>query len=117
LSFPLELIALALGDGLLRRDRRKWTRIVAQVGDTWIGRVDGPPERIRDDKTDAGIVWATEIAAALRDGRKVVVKVQRSGIRKQIAEDLEVLEEFLESIDLGGEGGGVAEEVVNLCGA
>src|SRR5438132_236456 len=33
-------------------------------------------------------------AAALRDGRPVVVKVQRPGIRKQIAEDLEVLEEL-----------------------
>jgi ABC-type molybdate transport system substrate-binding protein len=29
------------------------------------------PERIRDDKTDAGIVWATEIAAALRDGFQI----------------------------------------------
>jgi ubiquinone biosynthesis protein len=33
-------------------------------------------------------------AAALRDGRRVVVKVQRPAIRKQIAEDLEVLEEL-----------------------
>src|SRR5439155_23372169 len=33
-------------------------------------------------------------AATLRDGRAVVVKVQRPGIRKQIAEDLEVLEEL-----------------------
>jgi len=32
--------------------------------------------------------------AVLRDGRKVAVKVQRPGIRKQIAEDLEVLEEL-----------------------
>ena len=29
------------------------------------------PERIRDDKTDAGIVWATEIAAARRDGFQI----------------------------------------------
>lgn len=34
--------------------------------------------------------------AELRDGRKVVVKVQRPGIRKQIADDLEVLEEITE---------------------
>src|SRR5882724_5952937 len=33
-------------------------------------------------------------AAVLRGGRPVVVKVQRPGIRKQIAEDLEVLEEL-----------------------
>jgi ubiquinone biosynthesis protein len=33
-------------------------------------------------------------AARLRDGREVVVKVQRPGIRKQIAEDLDVLEEL-----------------------
>jgi predicted unusual protein kinase regulating ubiquinone biosynthesis (AarF/ABC1/UbiB family) len=32
--------------------------------------------------------------ASLRDGREVVVKVQRPGIRKQIAQDLEVLEEI-----------------------
>src|SRR5437762_399470 len=32
--------------------------------------------------------------AALRDGREVVVKVQRPDIRKQIAEDVEVLEEI-----------------------
>jgi len=32
--------------------------------------------------------------AILRDGRKVAVKVQRPGIRKQIAEDLEVLDEI-----------------------
>jgi predicted unusual protein kinase regulating ubiquinone biosynthesis (AarF/ABC1/UbiB family) len=33
--------------------------------------------------------------ARLRDGREVVVKVQRPGIRKQIADDLEVLEEII----------------------
>jgi predicted unusual protein kinase regulating ubiquinone biosynthesis (AarF/ABC1/UbiB family) len=33
-------------------------------------------------------------AAELRDGREVVVKIQRPGICKQIAEDLEVLEEL-----------------------
>src|SRR6185295_16361123 len=31
--------------------------------------------------------------ATLRDGREVAVKVQRPGIRNQIAEDLEILEE------------------------
>jgi predicted unusual protein kinase regulating ubiquinone biosynthesis (AarF/ABC1/UbiB family) len=43
--------------------------------------------------------------AALRDGRSVVVKVQRPEIRKQIAEDFEVLEEiaafFDEHTDIG----------------
>jgi len=33
--------------------------------------------------------------ATLRDGRQVVVKIQRPGIRKQIADDLEVLEEIV----------------------
>jgi ubiquinone biosynthesis protein len=37
--------------------------------------------------------------AALRDGRPVVVKVQRPEIRKQIAEDFEVLEEIAEFLD------------------
>ncbi len=34
--------------------------------------------------------------AELRDGRKVVVKVQRPGIRERIAEDFEVVEEIVE---------------------
>ena len=37
--------------------------------------------------------------ARLRDGREVVVKVQRPDIRKQVAEDLEVLEEIAEFLD------------------
>ncbi len=37
--------------------------------------------------------------ATLRDGRKVVVKVQRPDIRKQIAEDLEVMEEMAIFLD------------------
>jgi ubiquinone biosynthesis protein len=37
--------------------------------------------------------------AALRDGRPVVVKVQRPEIRKQIAEDFEVLEEIADFLD------------------
>jgi predicted unusual protein kinase regulating ubiquinone biosynthesis (AarF/ABC1/UbiB family) len=37
--------------------------------------------------------------ASLRDGRLVVVKVQRPGIRKQIAEDFEVLNEIAEFFD------------------
>ncbi len=37
--------------------------------------------------------------AALRDGREVVVKVQRPGIRQQIAEDFEVLEQIATFLD------------------
>jgi predicted unusual protein kinase regulating ubiquinone biosynthesis (AarF/ABC1/UbiB family) len=37
--------------------------------------------------------------AALRDGRAVVVKVQRPDIRKQIAEDFEVLNEIADFVD------------------
>jgi ubiquinone biosynthesis protein len=37
--------------------------------------------------------------AALRNGREVVVKVQRPGIREQIAEDFEVLEEIASFLD------------------
>ncbi len=37
--------------------------------------------------------------AALRDGREVVVKVQRPNIRKQIAEDFEVLEQMAVFLD------------------
>jgi ubiquinone biosynthesis protein len=37
--------------------------------------------------------------AVLRDGRDVVVKVQRPGIRDQIAEDFEVIEELVDFLD------------------
>ncbi len=37
--------------------------------------------------------------ATLRDGREVVVKVQRPDIRKQVADDLEVLEEITDFLD------------------
>lgn len=37
--------------------------------------------------------------AVLRDGREVAVKVQRPGIRQQIAEDLEILEELATFVD------------------
>ncbi|MGN6475300.1 MAG: ABC1 kinase family protein [Mycobacteriales bacterium] len=38
-------------------------------------------------------------AAVLRDGREVVVKVQRPGIRRLIFDDLEVLEDLAESVE------------------
>jgi ubiquinone biosynthesis protein len=38
-------------------------------------------------------------AASLRDGRKVVVKVQRPGIRQQIADDFEVLGQVADFLD------------------
>jgi predicted unusual protein kinase regulating ubiquinone biosynthesis (AarF/ABC1/UbiB family) len=37
--------------------------------------------------------------ARLRDGRRVVVKIQRPGVREQVAADLEVLEELAQFID------------------
>jgi ubiquinone biosynthesis protein len=43
--------------------------------------------------------------AALRDGRPVVVKIQRPEIRKQIAEDFEVLEQIAEFLDEHTESG------------
>jgi ubiquinone biosynthesis protein len=43
--------------------------------------------------------------AALRDGRPVVVKVQRPGIRARILEDLEVMEEIAEFLDAHTEAG------------
>lgn len=43
--------------------------------------------------------------AALRDGREVVVKVQRPDIRKQIAEDFEVLQQIAEWFDAHTEAG------------
>ncbi len=43
--------------------------------------------------------------AALRDGRAVVVKVQRPSIRRQITEDFEVLEEIAKFLDAHTEAG------------
>ncbi len=43
--------------------------------------------------------------ATLRDGREVVVKVQRPGIRERIAEDMEVLAELAEFMDKHFEAG------------
>jgi ubiquinone biosynthesis protein len=43
--------------------------------------------------------------AALRDGREVIVKVQRPNIRKQIAEDFEVLGQIAEFLDAHTETG------------
>lgn len=44
-------------------------------------------------------------AATLRGGREVVVKVQRPGIRRQVVDDLEVLENVAERIELHTERG------------
>ncbi len=43
--------------------------------------------------------------ATLRDGREVVVKVQRPGIRKQVREDMEVLGQLAEIVDQHTEAG------------
>ncbi|MGB9376236.1 MAG: AarF/UbiB family protein, partial [Mycobacteriales bacterium] len=43
--------------------------------------------------------------ATLRSGREVVVKVQRPGVRKQVADDLEVLEEIAKFLDAHTEAG------------
>lgn len=43
--------------------------------------------------------------AALRDGREVVVKVQRPGVAKQVAEDFEVLAQIAEFLDKHTEAG------------
>ena len=39
--------------------------------------------------------------AVLRNGRRVAVKVQRPGVRKQVVEDMEVIEELAEFVDRG----------------
>ena len=52
-----------------------------------------------DEKPMAAASLGQVHRAALRDGREVVVKVQRPDIRKQIAEDFEVLEEIAEFFD------------------
>ncbi|HET6907913.1 MAG TPA: AarF/UbiB family protein [Mycobacteriales bacterium] len=44
-------------------------------------------------------------AAVLRGGRDVVVKVQRPGIRRQVFDDLEVLEDIAESLEAHSEQG------------
>jgi len=43
--------------------------------------------------------------ARLRDGREVVVKIQRPGVRRQVAEDLQVLEQIAGFLDSHTEAG------------
>jgi predicted unusual protein kinase regulating ubiquinone biosynthesis (AarF/ABC1/UbiB family) len=52
-----------------------------------------------DSKPIAAASLGQVHSAALRDGRLVVVKVQRPNIRKQIADDFEVLEQIAEFLD------------------
>jgi predicted unusual protein kinase regulating ubiquinone biosynthesis (AarF/ABC1/UbiB family) len=52
-----------------------------------------------DMKPVAGASLGQVHLAALRDGREVVVKVQRPGIVKQIADDFEVLQQIAEFFD------------------
>src|SRR2546421_4669651 len=52
-----------------------------------------------DEQPTAAASLAQVHRAIMRDGRAVVVKVQRPGIRPQIVEDLEALEEAAEFID------------------
>src|SRR5947207_10855 len=52
-----------------------------------------------DEHPTAAASLAQVHRAVMRDGRAVVVKVQRPGIRPQIVEDLEALEEAAEFID------------------
>jgi len=52
-----------------------------------------PRLRIFQRAIPGGRLARTSPRAALRDGRAVVVKVQRPEIRQQIAEDFEVLEQ------------------------
>ena len=54
----------------------------------------------RFDKEPMGAASLGQVhSAALRDGRPVVVKVQRPGIREQIAQDFEVLEQIAAFLD------------------
>src|SRR6266403_6027790 len=52
-----------------------------------------------DTEPSAAASLAQVHRATMRDGRAVVVKVQRPGIREQIVEDLEALEQVAEFID------------------
>lgn len=52
-----------------------------------------------DHKPEAAASLAQVHRARLRDGREVVVKIQRPGVRNQIVEDLEALEEVAQFID------------------
>lgn len=52
-----------------------------------------------DHKPIASASLGQVYRARMRDGRPVVVKVQRPGIRKQIVEDLEALDEIAEFLD------------------
>ena len=78
----LQTNAPAMGWPFVRR------RMAAELGPDWQGRFAS-----FEHEAAAAASLGQVHAAALRDGRSVVVKVQRPDIRKPIAEDIEVLEQ------------------------
>ena len=58
-----------------------------------------------DPEPIAGASLGQVHTAALRDGREVVVKVQRPGVAKQVAEDFEVLAQIADFLDKHTEAG------------
>ena len=58
-----------------------------------------------DQKPEAAASLAQVHRARMRDGREVVIKIQRPGVRAQIVHDLEALEEVAEFIDAHTETG------------
>jgi ubiquinone biosynthesis protein len=58
-----------------------------------------------DPEPIAGASLGQVHTAALRDGREVVVKVQRPGVARQVAEDFEVLAQIAEFLDKHTEAG------------
>ena len=97
LSSRPDLLPQPYLDALARlQDRVKpfsWLEVQAIVEDELGVRISKAFSRF-DEKPLAAASLGQVHKAALRDGREVVVKVQRPGIVKQIAEDFQVLEQI-----------------------
>ena len=95
LPAPFRKALERLQDRVKPFDGAEAKRIVAQELDARLSKAFS-----RFDHTPIAAASLGQVhAAALRDGREVVVKVQRPGIRGQIAEDFEVLEQIAEFME------------------
>lgn len=79
--------------------------VVEQVVEREIGARISRAFRMLDHRPLASASLGQVHRAELRDGRPVVVKVQRPGVREQVVEDMEAIRELAELVDRHSEAG------------
>ncbi|HEU5034251.1 MAG TPA: AarF/UbiB family protein [Mycobacteriales bacterium] len=110
LSTRSDLLPPAYLDGLARLQDELEPFPVEQVRATIEDELGVRLSRLFDDFDDVPLAAASlgqVHAATLRGGREVVVKVQRPGIRRQVFDDLEVLEHIAERVEAHTQQGGL----------